>query len=220
VPALSLTVTVAECAIARPGVKVTLIVQLPPTARPVPPIGQLFVCANRPGLVPPSEIREITTGAAPVFVTVTTCAALVVLIDCAPKGIIAGDTFTIGATVVPVKATEPETAGAATRTVSEAVRVAVLFGVNTTLTVQFAPAASPAPRIGQLVVCPKRPGFAPPETDAVDDQCSRAEVSDQHRLRGAHHVDRRTGNVRLAGLSPSTGPLGVMVNAGVLLVIE
>ena len=73
VPALSLTVTVAEYAIARPGVKVTLIVQLPPTARPVPPIGQLFVCANRPGLVPPSEIRVITTEAAPVFVTVTTC---------------------------------------------------------------------------------------------------------------------------------------------------
>jgi len=148
----------------RVGVKVTLTLQLPPTATPVPPIGQvLLVIANRAGLVPPRKTREITTGALPVLLKVTVWAALAVLIGCGSNVIAAGDTLTVERVVVPVNETDPETAGAATFTLTVAVRVAVLLGVNTTLIVQLAPAASPAPRIGQLFVCPNRAGFAPPK---------------------------------------------------------
>jgi hypothetical protein len=41
------------------GVNVTLMVQLPPTARPVPPIGQFWVSPNRAGLVPPRRMLVI-----------------------------------------------------------------------------------------------------------------------------------------------------------------
>ena len=76
----------------------------------------MLVIANRPGLVPPRKIREITVGTVPVLVKVTVCATVVVLIGCNPNGIDAGDRLTTGRTVVPVKATVPETAGAETFT--------------------------------------------------------------------------------------------------------
>jgi hypothetical protein len=53
------------------GVKVTLIVQLPPAASPVAPIGQFCVMPNRPGLVPPRKMLLIRRGALPMFFTVT-----------------------------------------------------------------------------------------------------------------------------------------------------
>jgi len=78
--AATATVIVAERFALLFGVKVTLIVQLAPAARPVPPIGQFCVIPNRPGLVPPRMMLLILSGAFPMFFTVTVCAALVMLI--------------------------------------------------------------------------------------------------------------------------------------------
>ena len=104
------------------------------------------------------------------------------------------DTLTTGRTVLPVKATVPETAGAETFTLSVAVRVAVLLGVNTTLIVQLAH----LPRVrhresdswssGRI-----RPGVRTwPEADAGDDQRSSTSVRDRRCLGRAGHVQRRT----------------------------
>ena len=200
----------------RLAVKVTPKVQLPPAATPVPAMGQvLLMIANRPGLVPPRKIREITTGTVPVLVKVTVCATVVVLIGCDPNGIDAGDTLTVGRTVVPVKETEPETAGAETRTFSVAVCVAVLLGVNTTFTVQLAPAASPLPRIGQFVVCPNRAGFAPPKLMPV---MISAPAPVFVTVTGCDALVTFSGELkdRLRGLNPRAGPAAVMVNVAVL----
>jgi hypothetical protein len=161
---------------------------------------------------------EITTGNVPVLVKVIVCAALVVLIGSDPNGIEAGDTVTVGTTVVPVNATDPETAGAETRTFSVAVRVALLVGVNTTLTVQLAPAASPAPRIGQLLVWPKRAGLAPPRTMPV---MISAPAPVFVTTTGCDVLVTFSGElkVRLKGFSPRTGPAGVIVKVAVLEVI-
>jgi hypothetical protein len=157
----------------------------------------------------------ITTGTVPVLVKVTVCVALVVLIGCGLNPIAAGDTLTVGRTVVPVKETEPETAGAATFTLSVAVRVAVLLGVNTTLILQLTPAASPAPRIGQLFVWPNRPGLAPPKLMLV---MISAPAPVFLTNTGCDVLVTFSGElkVRLNGLNPSAGPPDVMVKAAVL----
>ena len=59
------------------GVKVTLIVQDPPTARPVPPIGQFWVIPKRPGLLPARLMPVMRRAALPVLETVTVCATVV-----------------------------------------------------------------------------------------------------------------------------------------------
>src|SRR5579883_3268210 len=61
------------------GVKVTLMVQVPPGTRPVPPMGQLCVMPKRAAFAPPSVIPVILRLAPPVFETVIVCGALVTL---------------------------------------------------------------------------------------------------------------------------------------------
>lgn len=53
------------------GANVTLIVQLTPDAMPVPPIGQLLVCANCPGFEPVRPMLLMIRAEVPVLVTVT-----------------------------------------------------------------------------------------------------------------------------------------------------
>jgi hypothetical protein len=154
--------SVADRTTLRFGVNVTVIVQLPPGARPVPPIVHVWVCAKRPGFNPPSVMLEITSGTVPVFWSVTVCGWLVVLIETFPNASEVGDTVTAGRSVVPVRVTVPEVAGAATLTFTSAERFVLLLGLKVTLTVQLPPAARPVPPIGQLCVSPNRPGLAPP----------------------------------------------------------
>ena len=116
------TVIVAERATRRLGVKVTEIVQLPPADNPVPPIGQLFVCANRAGFAPPSVMLLSTSTAGPGLLTVMVWAVLVVLIGTVPNAIVVGDKTIVDRIVVPARVTVPETAGAATLTGTNAER--------------------------------------------------------------------------------------------------
>ena len=57
------------------GLKVTLMVQFAPAARPVP---QVLVCAKSPLFVPLSAIELMESAKLPLFVSVTVCAALTV----------------------------------------------------------------------------------------------------------------------------------------------
>ena len=153
---------VAERAPVRVGLKVTEIVQLPPAATPVPPIGQLFVWANLAGFAPPSVMLLSTSTPGPGLLIVMVCAALVVFIGTVPNAIVVGDRTIVDRMVVPVRVTVPETAGAATFTRSNAERTWLLLGVNVTVIVQLPPTASPVPPIGQFCVRPNRPGLVPP----------------------------------------------------------
>lgn len=140
-------VSVAERAALRLGWNVMETVQLALGARPAP---QLLVCGNRPGFAPPIVMLVNANGTVPVLVTVTVCGVLIVLIGTLPNAREVAERETTGRRVVPVRVTEPDTAGAATNTRSNADLAVLLFGVNLTLTVQFPPAARPVPPIGQL----------------------------------------------------------------------
>jgi hypothetical protein len=78
------------------GVKVTLIVHFAPTARFELFTGQVSVCAKSPLLVPLRAILEIVTAAVPVFVRVTPCGALVVVISWFPNERLADESVTAG----------------------------------------------------------------------------------------------------------------------------
>src|SRR5712692_2717892 len=93
------------------------------------------------------------SAALPVLVSVTVCAALVVLIVWLANVRLAGDRLTAGAAVevpVPVRPTECGLPLALSVMVTAAVRVPVAVVVNVTEIVQLALAASEA---GQLLVC-------------------------------------------------------------------
>lgn len=90
------------------------------------------------------------------------CGALVVFIGTLPNATVVGETPTVGRVVVPVNVTVPLVAGAATATVIVAARFWLLLGVNVTVIVQLAPAASPVAPVGQVCVMPNRPGLVPP----------------------------------------------------------
>ena len=158
---------VAERETLRFGWNVTVMVQLALGAKPVPPIGQSLVCGKRAGFGPPTVMLVNTSGTVPVFVTVTLCGVLGVLIGTLSKAREFVERATPGLTDEPVRATVPVTAGAATATRSVADRLRLLFGVKVTFTVQLPPAANPVPPMGQLWVMPKRKGFAPPRVMPV-----------------------------------------------------
>lgn len=75
--ALSATFTEAVLAPVEAGLNVTEIVQLAPLATEAP---QVLVCANSALFVPVIVTPVIDSAALPEFVSVTTCAALAVLI--------------------------------------------------------------------------------------------------------------------------------------------
>ncbi len=78
-PLLSVTIKLAEYAVAAAGVKVTDILQLAATASAAP---QLLVCANSLGFVPPSAMLAIDRVAVPVLLRVTMVGELVVATNC------------------------------------------------------------------------------------------------------------------------------------------
>jgi len=83
--ALSVITTLAEREPFAVGLNVTVIAQLVP-ANSEPGDGrQVFVCANSPGFAPASAMLVIASGVAPVFLSVTALAALLVFTFCGPK---------------------------------------------------------------------------------------------------------------------------------------
>ena len=125
------------------GVKVTLMVQLAPTARLAP---QPLVWAKSPLLVPVIAMLLIVNGALPLFVSVTAWAALVVLTDWFPNPTEVGDRLAAGAVPVPVRLAVRGLPVPLSVTVSVALRVPEAVGLKVTLMVQLAAAARLAPQ--------------------------------------------------------------------------
>src|SRR5215472_658935 len=156
--ALSVIVRVPVRVPVAAGVNVTLIAQDAPAATDVP---QLFVCAKSLAFVPITAILVMLSGALPVLLNITACAPLVVPTVWLAKVRLVGDRLTAGAEMDPPVPVRPTVCGlplALSLTVRVPVRVPVALGVNVTLIVQDAPAATDVP---QLFVCAKSPALVP-----------------------------------------------------------
>ena len=66
------------------GVKIRLMLQLELAANVALLPGQVFVCAKSPLFVPPITMLVIVSGALPVFVRLTNCAELLVVMSWLP----------------------------------------------------------------------------------------------------------------------------------------
>jgi hypothetical protein len=97
--ALSATLTAAVKDPLADGVKVTLIVQLPPAVTLAP---QLLLCAKAPGFAPVSAIPVILKAPLPVSLNVTVWAALVAPTAWLPKARLLADITTEGDCTTPV----------------------------------------------------------------------------------------------------------------------
>lgn len=153
--ALSATATEAERVPGEVGVKVTLIVQVPPGAIELP---QLLVCPKSPGFTPVRVKLAMFTATFPVFVTTAAWAAAVV--PTVWLGKVKSDGARLIAEVVPVPEM-PTICGlllALLFSTNAAERVPLAEGVKVTLKVQLAPAATDPP---QLSVSLKSPAFVP-----------------------------------------------------------
>jgi hypothetical protein len=142
---LSATLNAAVKLPASAGVNVTEIVQLEPAASG---LSHVLVCAKSAALVPVIEMLNVS-GAAPVFINVADCAALVVPVV-ALNVSDGGVSETIGARPVPVRATVCGEPVALSATFKLAVKLPAAAGVNVTEIVQLEPAASDAPQVVAL----------------------------------------------------------------------
>lgn len=101
---------------------------------------------------------EMFSVALPLFVRVTTLAALVVPTGWLPNPRVAGETWAPACVPAPVKVTVCGELGALSVSTRDAARAPVAVALKSTFTVQESPGSSEAP---QLFVCGKSPGFAP-----------------------------------------------------------
>jgi hypothetical protein len=165
-PALVVTVTVAERAPSAPGVNDTLKVQLDPAATLVPEqLSSDFVKSAE--FVPLIATLVTDSAAVPVFDTVTVCAALVAPTVTVPKLMLVGETLTAG---VPPPLPDSATVGlpALLDTVTVADREPSADGVNVRANVQLDPAGTLAP-VQLSDDFEKSPGLLPPmETLEMD----------------------------------------------------
>src|SRR5438876_852284 len=147
--ALSVIVIVPDLAPVAVGVNVTLVVQFAPAATGVPQVLVWAYCALAAMLV-------TLSAALPVLLSVTDCAALVVFSSWLPKLKFVADKLTMGAGAapVPVRLMVCGLPAMLSVIVTAPVRMPVAVGVNVTLMVQLAPAATDVP---QVLVCMKSP---------------------------------------------------------------
>src|SRR2546422_733581 len=163
--ALSVMFTVAARTPVAAGVKLTLIVQLAPGATEPAPVGQVLPAAKaKSAACAPVMVMLVRfSGAPPLLVSVTFCAALVVPTRCLPKALIVAESVAVGGvTPVPVSDTDCGLPGASSVMVTVAVRALAAVGVNVRLRRQLAPATTVAPFV-QVVpaAMAKSPGFKP-----------------------------------------------------------
>lgn len=135
------------------GVNVTPIEHDAPAPSAEP---HVVVLAKSAAFAPVIPMFAMLRSAVPMFVTVTVLVALVWPTCTLPKDRLAGKSLTT--VPVPVSDTVWGLPDALSVIVSDAARVPWARGLNVTLIVQFAPAATLDP---QLLVCEKSAGFAP-----------------------------------------------------------
>src|SRR5207245_1023671 len=130
------------------GVKLTLIEQLAPGATEPAPVGQVLPAAKaKSAACAPVTVMPVRfSGAPPLLVRVTFCAALVVPTRCLPNVLLVAESVAVGGvTPVPVSDTDCGLPAASSVMVSVAVRALAAVGVKVRLRTQLAPAASVAP---------------------------------------------------------------------------
>ena len=132
------------------GVKVTLILQLPPAATELP---QVLLCAKSLGLVPVIVRLDIDNASLLELLRVVVCVPLVEPTDTLPKERLPGETAHTGeaaATPVPLRLTVLLPNELLVSMLRVAKRNPVVLGVKVRLIVQLAPGSSVSP---QLSVC-------------------------------------------------------------------
>jgi len=122
------------------GAKVAEIVQLAPAARDAP---QLLVCPNSAL----AAMLVISSAVEPEFSKTTLLAALVVPTACLANMTFAGVNFTAGSVPVPLRPSFCGLPDALSLTVTVPVRDIAYAGVNVTVKVQLAPAATVEPQL-------------------------------------------------------------------------
>src|SRR5437879_2164754 len=146
--ASSVMFAVAARAPVTAGVKLTLIVQLAPGPTEPTPVGQVLPAAKaKSAACAPVMVMLVRfSGAPPLLVSVTFCAALVVPTRCSPNALLVAESVAVGGvTPVPVSDTDCGLPAASSVMVSVAVRALAAVGVKVRLRTQLAPAASVAP---------------------------------------------------------------------------
>src|SRR5437879_7873769 len=148
------------------GVKLTLSVQLAPGATEPAPVGQVLPAAKaKSAACAPVMVMLVRfSGAPPLLVRVTVCAALVVPTRCLPKALLVAESVAVGGVApVPAGGNDWGLLAASSVMVTVAVRALAAVGVKVRLRTQLAPAASVAPLM-QVVpeASAKSPALAPP----------------------------------------------------------
>ena len=132
----------------RVGVKVTFTVQLAPGASPMPPMGQLLVCAKSPALPPARVMPERIRFDPPELVIVTDSGLLVTPTLVVGKVSDAGFGVIAGAVIpVPVSVTICGLVASESVIVSVPVMTPVFVGTKATFTRQLLPAARLPPQL-------------------------------------------------------------------------
>src|SRR5207245_761426 len=133
------------------GVKVTLMVQVPPAAKVAGLVGQALAPILVAAKSPEGANELIVKAPAPVFVSVTVIGALVVASSWLPKSKIGGATCRQGAELFLLSVMICGRQPAVSASDSGAVRAPEAVGVKVTLRVQFARAAKGAGLVGQAL---------------------------------------------------------------------
>src|SRR5437870_2494121 len=156
--ASSVMFTAAARAPGAAGVKLTLIVQLAPGATEPAPLGQVLPAAKaKSAACAPVMVMPVRfSGAPPLLVSVTFCAALVVPTRCLPNALLVAESVAVGGvTPVPVSDTDCGLPAASSGMCTEAARAPVAAGVKLTLIVQLAPGATEPAPVGQVLPAAK-----------------------------------------------------------------
>src|SRR5207253_11341330 len=156
--ASSVMFTAVACRRVLAGVKLTLIVQLAPGATEPAPVGQVLPAAKaKSAACAPVMVMLVRfSGAPPLLVSVTFCAALVVPTRCLPKALLVAESVAVGGvTPVPVSDTDCGLSAASPVMYAVAVQAPVAAGVKLTLIVQLAPGATEPAPVGQVLPAAK-----------------------------------------------------------------
>jgi hypothetical protein len=142
------------------GVKVTLTVQVL-FGVTVAPVQVSALLAKSPAFAPPTAAAEMVRFAVPLLVTITVCAALVVLTSRLAKVTLGMESETMGAIPVPARPTACGLPVALSVKINEPLRLPIADGVKVTLTAQVLFGVTVAPvQVSALLV--KSPAFVPP----------------------------------------------------------
>jgi hypothetical protein len=155
-PALSFSVSDAVLDPPAVGTNETLTVHVP-AGRTVGP--QVVVCEKSPLFVPVKIIELMFSVSLPLFVTVTTCAVLVVATACVLKVSELGVIVAVEPVPNPNKVAVCGLPDASSVIEIVAELAPVVFGVNVTVIVHELPAVNAVP---QVLICEKLAAFVPP----------------------------------------------------------